>query len=151
MSSLLCVRVCTTGPLIHHSPLGKSSLHPPLPWFQGSLLLLLPLLLLLLLPLTNQTHVVAFAPRLKYIRRRRQPTKIDCTKSLGVFYLWPYSLSCLSVCVWCWRCRWWVSLGREWRGGWRSRGHYVRILLIDRRTFFFFAENQLFHTKYLHL
>lgn len=24
----VCARVCTTGPLIHHSPLGKSSLHP---------------------------------------------------------------------------------------------------------------------------
>lgn len=29
------------------------------------------------------------------VRRRRRPTKIDCAKSLGVFYLWPYSLSCL--------------------------------------------------------
>lgn len=24
----VCARLCTTGPLIHHSPLGKSSLHP---------------------------------------------------------------------------------------------------------------------------
>jgi len=134
----VCARVCTTGPLIHHSPLGKSSLHP-LVQDSGACYY-------------TSTTTTTTAPFNQSNTRRRLCTSIKVYGGVGnrprsiVLKAWVCFIYGRTVYLVYPR----VSMMGEFGGGgdrsWGPLYVYTRILTDEH---FFFAENQLFHRKNL--